>query len=608
MFLRMTALFLGVLALSASTVRAQSADNVLVVANDASPDSLEIARRYVEVRHVPAEQMLHLTVSVGDQISRLEFERDIEGPIARWLGTHSAQDRILYIVLTHGIPLRIAGTSGPSGTGSSVDSELTLLYRRLTGKAVSPSGPVANPYYLADAPVETARPFSHSVRDIYLVTRLDGFTVADALALIDRGVAPMTTGIILLDGSPAPRDVRNQWLAAASDRLEKRGVAQRVVHDTTASALQNQTGVLGYYSWGSNDPALAVRRPNLTFVPGALASMFLSTDARTFVEPPVAWKPGVLQSNFAGSSQSLIGDIVRSGATGVSGQVAEATLGGAVRPDILFPAYLAGFNLAESFYLAMPFISWQTVIIGDPLCAPFRPATLTVTDSNPPLDADTELPKYFSTRRMASIPGLAVSPSLKLLLRAESRSARGDSAGAVEALNQVMTSDDATRGSKVSRMAAEAWRQLAAAHQDEGRYAEANDFYRRLLAGNPNDIFALNNLAYNLATHLDQPHEALPLAIRAAALAPGHPFIMHTLGWIHHLLGNNEEALRLLEPVVRARSGDADMRFHVAIVYAALGRFDDASNALKIALTLSPALRERPEFRDLQLKISARHL
>lgn len=605
MFLRTAVTFLAVLALSASTVGAQSVANVLVVANDASPASLEIARHYVAVRHIPEEQLLHVTTSTADQMVQKEFDRDIEAPIAKWLAEHSAQDRILYLVLTTGIPLRVAGTSGPEGTIASVDSELTLLYRRLTGRAAGPNGPIANPYYLGDASLETARPFSHATRDIYLVTRLDGFTVADALALVDRGVAPTTTGVILLDGSPAPKDVRNQWLAAAADRLEQRGLAQRVVHDTTDRGLQNQAGVLGYYSWGSNDPALAVRAPNLTFVPGALAAMFLSTDARTLTEPPADWKPGAVQNNFAGSSQSLVGDLVRSGVTGVSGQVAEATLGGAVRPDILFPAYLAGFNLAESYYLAMPFLSWQTVIIGDPLCAPFRPATLTVTDSDPPLDPDTELPGHFSTRRMASIPGLAVSPSLKLLLRAETRSNRGDAAGAVEALNQVMAANDATPGSKISILAAEAWREMAANHQDEGRYAEANDFYRRLLAGNPNDIFALNNLAYNLAAHLDQPREALPLAVRAAALAPGHPFVMHTLGWTHHLLGNNAEALKLLEPVVQARSGDADMRFHIAIVYAALGRMEDAGNALKMALILNPALRERPEFRELQKKISA---
>jgi hypothetical protein len=47
------------------------------------------------------------------------------------------------------------------------------------------------------------------------------------------------------------------------------------------------------------------------------------------------------------------------------------------------------------------------------------------------------------------------------------------------------------------------------------------------------------------------------------------------------------------------------MRFHIAIVYAALGRMEDAANALKLALSLNPALRERPEFQELQRKISA---
>jgi hypothetical protein len=38
------------------------------------------------------------------------------------------------------------------------------------------------------------------------------------------------------------------------------------------------------------------------------------------------------------------------------------------RPDILIPAYIDGRNLAESFYLSVPAISWQNVMIGDPLC------------------------------------------------------------------------------------------------------------------------------------------------------------------------------------------------------------------------------------------------
>ena len=73
-------------------------------------------------------------------------------------------------------------------------------------------------------------------------------------------------------------------------------------------------------------------------------------------------------------------DLIRAGVTGVSGNVDEPFLGGTIRPDILFPAYTSGRNLAESFYAAMPYLSWQTIIVGDPLCAPFPRAPRTTEE------------------------------------------------------------------------------------------------------------------------------------------------------------------------------------------------------------------------------------
>src|SRR5688572_25382092 len=128
----------ALLAACAAHAGAQSSANVLVVANDALPASLEIAEYYVQRRHVPAGQLLKIRVTVADQVSRAEFERAIQNPIAAWIARQGAQDRILYIVLTKGVPLRIAGTGGRPGTIASVDSELALLYRRMTGQAVSP--------------------------------------------------------------------------------------------------------------------------------------------------------------------------------------------------------------------------------------------------------------------------------------------------------------------------------------------------------------------------------------------------------------------------------------------------------------------------------------
>ena len=79
-------------------------------------------------------------------------------------------------------------------------------------------------------------------------------------------------------------------------------------------------------------------------MPGAIAGMFVSTDGRTFKEPPAAWTIGPWTDRarfFAGSPQSLAGDLIREGVTGVAGHVAEPFLDATIRPDILFPAYLS---------------------------------------------------------------------------------------------------------------------------------------------------------------------------------------------------------------------------------------------------------------------------
>src|SRR4029079_12269847 len=120
------------------------------------------------------------------------------------------------------------------------------------------------------------------------------------------------------------------------------------------------------------------------------------------------------------------------------GYVSEPYLDATVRPQILFPAYVAGFNLAESFYLAMPFLSWQGVVIGDPLCAPFKTQNLSSEDLSPSLDPETELPRYFSARRLAVLENVGVKPQVaKLVLKASAQLSRGDIVHARPSLEEV---------------------------------------------------------------------------------------------------------------------------------------------------------------------------
>jgi uncharacterized protein (TIGR03790 family) len=598
--LRRSLLFwLLVVCLPVSAAQAQDGIQVLVIANEAAPDSVQIAERYVSARKIPASQLLRLNTAFTPEIARAAFEREIERPIAAWLSAHRAQDRILFLVLTRGLPLRIAGTAGRQGTTASVDSELALLYRRLTGAVVAPNGPVANPYFLGTRSVDAARRFSHAEADIYLVTRLDGFTASDAMALVDRSLHAGSSGKFVLDAVPGTADVRFTWLARAAEALAAGGREDRVVHETTARPVRGETGVLGYASWGSNDPHLPGRHPDVAFAPGGVASLFLSSDARTFAEPPADWKPGPgTGARYAGSNQALVGDLIRLGATGVSGSVAEPYLDGTVRPDILLPAYAAGFTLAEAFYLATPFLSWQTIIVGDPLCRPFDGrAPLAGAEADPPLDPETELPAHFAARRLAALGVASKNPVLlKLLLRAESRLSGGNLRGAIDSLEAATFTDASS---------VDAWRALAMAEEQAGAYRRAAEAYRRVLALRKDDVIALNNLAYIVGVRENRPKEALPLATRASALAKANPIIDDTLAWLHYLLGNTEEALRLLSKASRIQPTTAEIQLHAAIVYAAAGYLSEASGALKVATQLDGTLAERSDIRELQARITS---
>ena len=324
-------------------------------------------------------------------------------------------------------------------------------------------------------------------------------------------------------------------------------------------------------------------------------------DARTFEPPPDAWIPTgdwSPKSRFAGTAQTLVGDLIREGATGVAGQVSEPYLQSTVRPQILFPAYLAGFNLIEAFYLAIPHLSWQTVVVGDPLCAPFSRKVLTRSDIEDTFDASTGMPGLFSKRRMAVAQRLLkdVPPKvLALTFLAETRLTAGDNAGAQRALEQATEAMPSLAAAQL---------QLAFLYEQAEEYARAIERYRLVLKIQPNNTAALNNLAYGLAVHQSSPQEAKPLAEKAVALAPNNPTIADTLAWIEHLLGNHAAAAKLIRAAVKVMPGNSEVHLHAAFIFTATGELPAADAELKIALKLSPDLAKRKDVQTLQSRLA----
>ena len=589
------ALALAVFILLPATARGQSAQNVLLVINESSADSVKIGEYYARTRSVPAGQVVRIQAPVAEAVSRAAYQASIEAPIAAWLARYLLQDQILFIVLTKGIPLRVDGTSGQSGTIASVDSELTLLYRKMTGAGVSAAGHIDNPYYLNERPLAEARRFTHTAADIYLVTRLDGFTADDVVKMIDRGSKPAREGRIVLDQKSTVIDRGgDQWLAETAKRLTDSGQAARVTLEATRALATTSEPVLGYFSWGSNDPANQLRQMGLTYAPGAIGGMFVSTDGRTFHEPDATWKPASAGSATGG--QTLVADLIREGITGISANVAEPYLDAIVRPQILFPAYLSGYTMAEAYYLAMPYLSWQTIVVGDPLCAPFLTSPLPQDQIHSGINADLSLPAVFGERRLATMPALGLNrDAVKLQVKALSLQAQGKPAAEVEATLQ--------RAADLEPRMLAAHVMLAGMASARGSEDEAIRRYRLALQIDPNHVAVLNNLAYALADKKDAAAEALPLAEKAYRLSNQAPIVADTLGWVHFKLGHLADALPLVDRAAAAMPADVEVIVHAATVNLASNNMERAKTLLDAAVKADPAAAGRDDVNAIRARI-----
>ena len=242
----------------------------------------------------------------------------------------SLQEKVLYIVLTLGTPLKIDGTKGQMATRSSVDSELALLlYSKLKGAKFDRAGPLRNPFFSArDAP------FRHPQFPIYLVTRLAGYDVDDVKRMIDHALTARNTGVFVIDAPSAGGSDGNGWLRAASLLLPP----SRVKLDLTPRVLYGEKNVIGYASWGSNDPNRKQRWLHYSGCPAPSPPISSPpTRARSSVRRAIGTSVRVNRSAIP--EQSLSADSIHEGASGASGNVYEPYLTACARPEYLLRAY-----------------------------------------------------------------------------------------------------------------------------------------------------------------------------------------------------------------------------------------------------------------------------
>jgi len=336
------------------------AKRVLLVINSSSAESREIGAYYRIKRQIPKENVVMISVSTTENVDQSEYQNGMLGPIQAAI--KASRNTIDYIVLTSGTPIRLENDNGFSVDGHLATMNMAMSpIKELTAAEITRC---RNPYY------GSTEPFTSKKFNMYLVTRLIGYTIDDAKKLVDNSLAATSVdGPFFLDQASNRTEGgygQLQMLMRRSyDNL--RAKKMDVQLDETKEFILPARPLMGYVSWGSNDGAFnGDTYKKIQFLPGAICETFVSTSARTF-------RPTT-------GGQSLIADLIKSGVTGVKGYVSEPYTFALAQPDILFDRYVVGFNLADSFYAASPVIKWKDIVIGDPLCQPY--AKKTQSDTN----------------------------------------------------------------------------------------------------------------------------------------------------------------------------------------------------------------------------------
>jgi uncharacterized protein (TIGR03790 family) len=330
--------------------------NVIVVVNQNSSNSLQLANDYCELRNVPPQNVLRLTNTwSGGSVycSADEFQTNLLTPLLGMIDANGLGIQAQLVLLSMDLPYTVVGTNGWNSTTSA------LFYGFKPDDA--PPGPnlpascslpaaAFNSYAFsemafADNPPTTAP------TNAFLAMLLTDTNLATAEATMRRAIASDGTfpdqSVILEKTSDPFRNVRFYEFDNSVFEAQVRGdnAVSRILSDSTGitNLLGLQTGLTTY-----SIPANA-------YVPGSIGDNLTSYGGRIF--------------NSAG--QTVLLEFLEAGAAASYGTVVEPCNYPQKFPSPLDYFYqLRGFCNAESYYQSVQY-PYQGLMVGEPLAAPF---------------------------------------------------------------------------------------------------------------------------------------------------------------------------------------------------------------------------------------------
>ncbi|MBM9537659.1 TIGR03790 family protein [Desulfobulbus alkaliphilus] len=388
--------------------RALAPEEVVVIANSRAKNSLALARYYMRQRQIPTSHLITIATTWDEHCSRQAYDREIRQPVRRALDRLGSEQRIRALVTVYGVPLAIRPPP-PEEDGHLLELNLQLeileeeqqqaegerlgaivaekerlteqrsRYQGMDTRAAVDSelalvlvdsypleGWLPNPFFLGFQHQQTLL----SRDQVLIVSRLDGPDPETVRRLVDDAIHAEQQGLqgrACFDARwprPKTQDLTGYAFYDASLHAAAEIVRQSGRMPVRLDATSDLFGpgdcpdTALYSGWYS----LARYVDAFTWARGAVGYHIASSECATLKRP---------------GSQVWCKRMLEEGVAATIGPVYEPYVQAFPPPDLFFSILTKGYlSLGETYLVTLPYLSWQMVLIGDPLYQPFAPAPL----------------------------------------------------------------------------------------------------------------------------------------------------------------------------------------------------------------------------------------
>ncbi|MBI5740210.1 MAG: TIGR03790 family protein [Nitrospirae bacterium] len=388
-------------------------EEVLIVVNSESADSVRLGRLYAELRRIPSTRLVEIKAPVQDYISRRQYDELIAGPLREAIDRMKKNGKkIRCLVTVFGVPLKISAVTPPDVSREEVGKRKEVLEKKTREKKG-----LERQYEENKEDKNISGRLEQIKAEINgLQFELDRIVGDDTIAAVDSELALLLSPSYKLAGwrpnpdfvavrgrlEDPPHALMVSRLDASSPEVVEKMMRTAVAVEKTGLAgkfyldARGYTGNKSEYAKFDEDirrtaqvlgkgrmPVVLDNRQEL-FGPGdaPAAALYCGWYSHGQYIDAFQWSEGAVGYHVASSeavslhepkAKYWVKSMLDRGVIASIGPVAEPYLTSFPPPSIFFQLLMSGqYSLVEVFAMSNPFLSWRMILLGDPLYNPFK--------------------------------------------------------------------------------------------------------------------------------------------------------------------------------------------------------------------------------------------